>query len=151
MGWRKVLIEAVITKLQGMSLFSSVQVWNKDLEEGFRAGRIPGPAPCALVQYSGMTAEEETDWRKRSIRFGILFGLKGMRGEQAALKGDSAPAADSTFDEIMEAFENEFWHETLVAGLSPCIIGDEEYMGALGGCEWWGVEIMMHVRLEFSG
>jgi hypothetical protein len=149
MGWRKTLVEAVKTKLLTLSGIRTVQIWNKELEAGFAAGKIP-IAPCAIVQYRGFEALPETDWRKRRLHFGILFGLRGQRGEMAALKGDSAPAADYTFDEVLEAFENAFWHVVLVANMSPCIVGDEEYIGSMGGCEWWGCEIIMHVTLKFS-
>lgn len=142
MGWRKDLVEKVVAELKAaVPELVSVEVFNEALADGIAKGRILRP-PFAIVNYVGFTSEALGERAKREITIAILFGVNGLRGEQAAFKGDDAPVGSVTMDTILEKIDEHFWGLDVGTNF-PAIIGDESYEGTTQTSVLFSVELII--------
>lgn len=121
----------------------NIQIWNKDIEAGILAGKLP-IAPFIIINYAGFKSEGQGNNCKRLFTVPLLIGISGLRGEQAAFKGDGVEVTTQTVDAVLEELENVVLDANLgdyddtLAGVSGIDISEETYMGSKNSVEVWG-------------
>lgn len=141
--------------------FKTIAIWNKTIEEGLASGKLP-IAPFLILRYNGFTSNPKGYCYERVISIGAIIGVSGLLSEQEAFhtqRTTGVPPAPIVIVEEgvsykMEVLENIFWNVKLstldadLINISPCILGDEVYLGRLNNVECWGMELT--VRAMFS-
>lgn len=124
-NWRNELLDEIVALLKTIPGLCDVKVLNSDvLDLIAKGGNLR--APFALVQYTGFSSEALGEKPKREMSFSIICGVNALRKEEAAFKGEDAPAADYVMTEILQDIEEKCWGHRFVTGY-PGIVGDESF------------------------